>query len=51
MKVKETIKVDAPTMRNPFGLHASLRKAVRFKDRRMPRGGARNRQREYREEG
>lgn len=36
--------------RNPFGLHASMRKAVKFKDKRVPRGGAKNKQAEYREE-
>lgn len=36
--------------RNPFGLHASMRKSVKFKDKREPKGGAKNKQREYQEE-
>lgn len=34
-------------VRNPFALHASQRKATKFKDRRERRGGARNHQRDY----
>lgn len=37
-------------VRNAFALHASMRKAVPFKDKRAPKGGARNKQAEYREE-
>ena len=50
-KITYTIKVEAATIRNPFALHASRRKATRFKDRRAPRGGDRNKQREYQSEG
>lgn len=37
-------------VRNAFALHASMRKAVKFKDKRLPRGGQTNRQRQYVEE-
>lgn len=48
--MSRTHKDNEPKRRNAFALHASRRTAVKFKDRRQPRGGARNLQREYREE-
>lgn len=47
---RNSFTVEAPKPRNPFALHASQRRAAKFKDRREERGGARNRQRDYREE-
>ena len=40
-----------PKKRNAFTLHAQRRPAPKFKDRREGRKGARNKQREYREDG
>jgi len=37
-------------VRNAFALHATRRKAVKFKHKTEPRKGARNLQRDYREE-
>ncbi len=34
-------------VRNAFALHASMRKSNKFKDRREPRGGSTNNQRNY----
>lgn len=39
-----------PKVRNAFALHATMRKAVRFKHKTEPRKGARNLQRDYKEE-
>jgi hypothetical protein len=41
---------EGPKPRNPFALHAKRRRAATFKDRREARGGARNKQRDYKEE-
>jgi len=46
----QTIAVKAPKIRNAFALHAKRRRAGAMKDRRPPRGGSRNLQREYRDE-
>ncbi len=43
-------KIKLKVRRNPFALHASTRKAVKFKDRRAEKGGQKNKQREYLEE-
>lgn len=39
-----------PKVRNAFALHATSRKAGYMKHRNEPKGGARNKQREYRED-
>ena len=44
------IIVPPPTLRNPFASLANARRIDKFKDKRQPRGGARNKQRDYHEE-
>lgn len=44
------VVVPAPKVRNAFALHASKRPAVVMKDRRAPRGGAKNIQRDHKDE-
>lgn len=44
------IIVKAIKPRDPFAMHAKRRKAVFFKDKRQERGGAKNRQVEYKDE-
>lgn len=51
-----TIHVEKPAHRNPVAAamqkrHGSPKTRQIFKDKRTPRAGSRNRQRDYREEG
>jgi hypothetical protein len=47
---KKKSKSSLPKLRNPFALHASMRRSVKFKDKRIDKGGQRNQQRELKEE-